>query len=31
MSVVSVSKDGNGDEYYTPKYVVEILLPYLNW
>jgi hypothetical protein len=26
---MSVSKDGNGDEYYTPDYVVEILLPYL--
>lgn len=29
MSVISVSKEGNGDEYFTPKYVVEILLPYL--
>ena len=29
MSIMSVSKDGNGDEYYTPDYVVEILLPYL--
>jgi hypothetical protein len=29
MSLKQVKKDGNGDEYYTPKYVVEILLPYL--
>lgn len=29
MSITYVRKDGNGDEYYTPKYVVEILLPYL--
>jgi len=29
MSLKSVSKTGKGDEYYTPKYVVEILLPYL--
>ena len=29
MSLRPVKKDGNGDEYYTPKYVVEILLPYL--
>ena len=29
MSIQAVSKNGNGDEYYTPKYVVEILLPYL--
>jgi len=29
MSLKNVSKNGNGDEYYTPKYVVEILLPYL--
>lgn len=29
MSLRQVVKDGNGDEYYTPKYVVEILLPYL--
>jgi len=29
MSIMNVKKDGNGDEYYTPKYVVEILLPYL--
>lgn len=29
MSIVPVSKKGNGDEYYTPKYVVEILLPFL--
>ena len=29
MSLRQVKKDGNGDEYYTPKYVVEILLPYL--
>lgn len=29
MSVISVSKNGNGDEYYTPRYIVEILLPYL--
>ena len=26
---MAIKKDGNGDEYYTPKYVVEILLPYL--
>lgn len=26
---MSVSKTGKGDEYYTPKYVVEILVPYL--
>ena len=30
MSLMSVKKDGNGDEYYTPKYVVEILLPYID-
>lgn len=29
MSLRNVKKDGKGDEYYTPKYVVEILLPYL--
>jgi len=29
MSIMQVSKTGKGDEYYTPKYVVEILLPYL--
>lgn len=29
MSLIAVQKDGKGDEYYTPKYVVEILLPYL--
>lgn len=29
MSIQSVSKNGKGDEYYTPKYVVEILLPHL--
>jgi hypothetical protein len=29
MSITAVSKTGKGDEYYTPKYVVEILLPYL--
>lgn len=29
MSIVSVNKDGRGDNYETPKYVVEILLPYL--
>jgi hypothetical protein len=29
MSLMSVSKDGKGDNYETPKYVVEILLPYL--
>lgn len=29
MSLKPVSKDGNQDEYYTPAYVVEILLPYL--
>lgn len=29
MSIQQVSKTGKGDEYYTPKYVVEILLPYL--
>ena len=29
MSIISVSKDGKGDEYETPKYVVEMLLPYL--
>ena len=29
MSIQAVSKNGKGDEYYTPKYVVEILLPYL--
>lgn len=29
MSIMTVKKDGNGDEYYTPDYVVEILVPYL--
>lgn len=29
MSIISINKNGKGDEYYTPKYVVEILLPYL--
>jgi len=29
MSIQPVSKTGNGDEYFTPRYVVEILLPYL--
>lgn len=29
MSIMSVKKEGCGDEYYTPDYVVEILLPYL--
>ena len=29
MSIMSVKKNGNGDEYYTPDYVVEILVPYL--
>jgi len=29
MSLRQVTKNGNGDEYYTPKYVVEILIPYL--
>ncbi len=29
MSIMAVKKDGNGDEYYTPDYVVEILVPYL--
>jgi hypothetical protein len=29
MSVRKVSETGKGDEYYTPDYVVEILLPYL--
>jgi hypothetical protein len=29
MSLKNVSKTGNGDEYYTPKYVVEILISYL--
>lgn len=29
MSITKVSKGGNGDEYYTPRYVVEILIPYL--
>lgn len=29
MSIIAVSKKGNGDEYYTPSYVVEILLPYI--
>ena len=29
MSLRNVKKDGKGDEYYTPKYVVEILIPYL--
>jgi len=29
MSCMNVSKNGNGDEYYTPKYIVEILLKYL--
>ena len=29
MSLMAIKKDGNGDEYYTPKYIVEILLPYL--
>ena len=30
MSLRQVKKDGNGDEYYTPKYVVEILLQYID-
>lgn len=30
MSLMTVKKDGNGDEYYTPKYVVEILLNYID-
>ena len=29
MSITPVKKEGCGDEYYTPDYVVEILLPYL--
>lgn len=29
MSIRSVNKEGLGDEYKTPKYIVEILLPYL--
>ena len=29
MSIQQVSKTGNGDEYFTPRYVVEILLSYL--
>lgn len=29
MSIVSVKKDGPGDEYYTPDYIVELLVPYL--
>lgn len=29
MSLRTVSKEGKGDEYYTPRYVVEILLPHL--
>ncbi len=29
MSIISVKKDGRGDEYYTPDYVVEILVPFL--
>jgi hypothetical protein len=29
MSVTAIKKNGNGDEYYTPKYIVEILLPYI--
>ena len=29
MSLQSVSKEGKGDNYETPRYVVEILLPYL--
>src|SRR6056297_24526 len=29
MSIRSVNKDGKGDNYETPKYIVEILLPYL--
>ncbi len=29
MSIVRVKKDGPGDEYYTPDYIVEILVPYL--
>jgi hypothetical protein len=29
MSIVAVKKNGNGDEYYTPKYIVEILIPYI--
>jgi len=29
MSLMSVDKNGKGDNYETPRYVVEILLPYL--
>lgn len=29
MSIMSVDKKGNGDEYYTPAYIVEILVPHL--
>lgn len=29
MSLVAVKKDGPGDEYYTPDYIVEIIVPYL--
>ena len=29
MSIRPVNKNLNGDEYYTPKYIVEILLPHL--
>ena len=29
MSIISISKNGKGDEYETPRYIVEILIPYL--
>ena len=29
MSIRSVKKDGPGDEYYTPDYIVNVLIPYL--
>ncbi len=29
MSIISVSKNGKGDEYYTPDYIVEIIVPAL--
>lgn len=29
MSIVRVKKDGPGDEYYTPDYIVEVLVPFL--
>jgi hypothetical protein len=29
MSLKAINKDSKGDEYYTPAYIVEILLPYI--